>query len=720
MAALLFAALALIGFRLWMRLRETAAALEKLAGRVAALEHPSTPEAPRPAPTPMPAPVPPPVSSAPIERAAPPLARDSSSTVSVGPMPAPADHEALESRIGSRWLLYVGVVAIVVGVSYFEKLAIDNHWVNETWRVIQGSVAGLVCIAAGLRIVKKGYRLYGQILAGTGVAILYVSTYAAFNLYQLISHPVAFVLMSAITTLTAWLAASQHSQGLAIVAVTGGFATPFLLPTGTDSEIALFGYDTILITGTNWLARRRDWPVLNGISYAFTALTVLSWAAVFYRPSTYLTTELFLIVFCSVFLYGLHGTYRSARASAPLVRAILWTAPFGFYVLSIVNLFDHSMALLIYLVILALVGVLTGTRTNAWIRLLFWFAVAAPLTFWTAAHAGESGWFAGGQAAWLGVYVLYLAALVAAMGGELATFGEADIALLHLNALVTYFGLYLLRGPGHTDRGALMAAAFAVLNAGLAYLVRNRSRNRALHFIAVAGTFAMIVIALAFQGPWVTIGWATEGVLVTWLGLRERRLWLRAAGLAVFAAAVWRLLGAQMAPPAVGALVLLNSRGLSGLFVIALTYLLAYLHQRYGRESAHGSTSVAILAIAASMLTLSLLTSEINAYWHVYDTRHTSASASNTMRFAREMMTSVTWAVYATILVIVGLLRKYAPIRYFAMAVFAVTIVKVFVVDLAELDRIYRVLSIIGLGLTLLLTSYLYQRLNAEENTGIE
>ena len=153
--------------------------------------------------------------------------------------------------------------------------------------------------------------------------------------------------MSAITILTAWLAASQDSQGLAIVAVTGGFATPFLLPTGTDSEIALFGYDTILITGTNWLARRRDWPVLNGISYVFTALTVLSWAAVFYRPSTYLTTELFLIVFCGLFLYGLHGTYWSARASAPFVRVILWTAPFGFYVLSLANLFDHSVSLLI-------------------------------------------------------------------------------------------------------------------------------------------------------------------------------------------------------------------------------------------------------------------------------------------------------------------------------------------------------------------------------------
>jgi uncharacterized membrane protein len=81
-------------------------------------------------------------------------------------------------------------------------------------------------------------------------------------------------------------------------------------------------------------------------------------------------------------------------------------------------------------------------------------------------------------------------------------------------------------------------------------------------------------------------------------------------------------------------------------------------------------------------------------------------------------MLSITWAVYATILVIVGLFRKYAPIRYFAMTVFAVTIVKVFAIDLAELDRIYRVLSIIGLGVTLLLTSYLYQRLSAEARQG--
>ena len=73
-------------------------------------------------------------------------------------------------------------------------------------------------------------------------------------------------------------------------------------------------------------------------------------------------------------------------------------------------------------------------------------------------------------------------------------------------------------------------------------------------------------------------------------------------------------------------------------------------------------------------------------------------------------MLSITWSAYATLSVVVGLRRQYAPIRYFAIAVFGITILKVFMVDLAALERIYRVLSIIGLGVLLLMSSYLYQR----------
>jgi uncharacterized membrane protein len=101
----------------------------------------------------------------------------------------------------------------------------------------------------------------------------------------------------------------------------------------------------------------------------------------------------------------------------------------------------------------------------------------------------------------------------------------------------------------------------------------------------------------------------------------------------------------------------------------------------------------------AQVATLALLTSEIHGYW-----------ALREGHFARELMVSVTWGVYATVLIVIGLQKAYAPIRYFAMVVFAATIFKVFALDLADLQRIYRVASTIGLGILLLLTSYLYTR----------
>jgi uncharacterized membrane protein len=71
----------------------------------------------------------------------------------------------------------------------------------------------------------------------------------------------------------------------------------------------------------------------------------------------------------------------------------------------------------------------------------------------------------------------------------------------------------------------------------------------------------------------------------------------------------------------------------------------------------------------------------------------------------------VTWAAYAAALIVAGFYQRYAPIRYFGIGLFALTTLKVFFADLAQLDRIYRVLSVMGLGVLLLLTSFLYQRM---------
>ena len=56
------------------------------------------------------------------------------------------------------------------------------------------------------------------------------------------------------------------------------------------------------------------------------------------------------------------------------------------------------------------------------------------------------------------------------------------------------------------------------------------------------------------------------------------------------------------------------------------------------------------------------------------------------------------------------------PVRYLAIALLAGTIGKVFLVDLAQLDRVYRVLSVIGLGVLLIVASYCHQRFMADDD----
>src|SRR5262249_26479885 len=155
-------------------------------------------------------------------------------------------------------------------------------------RVAFGLAGGLALVWVGQRFVARGLERYGQTLTGGGIGILYLAVYAVLHWYALIERPTAFTAMVAITVLGSWLADRQLSQVLALFAVAIGFSTPFLIGGDGNSEIVLFTYDLILVGGTLYLAARRDWPVLNIVSFMLTALTISSWTERFYHRSEYL------------------------------------------------------------------------------------------------------------------------------------------------------------------------------------------------------------------------------------------------------------------------------------------------------------------------------------------------------------------------------------------------------------------------------------------------
>jgi len=54
--------------------------------------------------------------------------------------------------------------------------------------------------------------------------------------------------------------------------------------------------------------------------------------------------------------------------------------------------------------------------------------------------------------------------------------------------------------------------------------------------------------------------------------------------------------------------------------------------------------------------------------------------------------------------------RRSTALRYAALGLFALVIVKVFIVDLASVKTLYRMLSFLVLGVVLLLVGLLYQK----------
>jgi uncharacterized membrane protein len=644
------------------------------------------------------------------------------------PPAAAATRLSLERRIGARWMLYVGIAALLFGTSYFIKFAIDNEWVGPGTRVMLGVMAGLGLVEGGRRLAARGVVFYGHVLSGGGLAIVYLSLYAAYTLYALVSASTAFALMLGNTGLAAALAARQRSQALALAAVIGGFATPVLASTGRDAQVTLFAYVALVIAATVLLARRGQWPWLNLASFVLTWLTVAAWAAAYYAPEKWLPTQVFLTLFAAMFLYILRETLRGLApgpaGEGPALKnltpghalaLVLAIGPALFHVASVANLARQPAALLVYLIAITALGIMAADAFRwRWTRLLVWAAVAAPFLAWIDAYP-ERSWFVPGLVGAVAVYGLHTLSQLRLLGRAGAP-GVADILLLHGNGLWLYFAVAALVGPHALAWLDRVAWALAAWNLAVMAVARRAHLELALHYLALGATFVAIAVAVSFDGPWVTVGWAVEGTALVAIGLRARREWVRLAGGVLLAMAAVRL-GADLLEPArAGALVLLNARAIGAVVVIVLLYVTAAAHRRLTARAGTHAAAIAALLLAANLLTLGLVSAEVTAayrqqQWHAAS--ETGAVPAG-LELARETTLSAAWGAYGLVLVAVGIRRRYAPLRYLAIGILAVVIGKVFLVDLERLDRIYRVLSFIALGLVLLAASYLYQRFGTD------
>ncbi len=181
-----------------------------------------------------------------------------------------------EWLVGGNWLARIGILAVVIGIGFFLKLAFDNDWIGETGRVALGLAVGLGLLGAG-EYWRRKYPIWSQPVTGGGIAVLYLSIFAAFSLYELIPAWTALGFSLLVTLTAAGLAIRYEARAIAVLGILGGFATPLFLADKLPQQEALLGYVLALDVGVLALATFRNWRWFTLLALVGSLVLFLFW-----------------------------------------------------------------------------------------------------------------------------------------------------------------------------------------------------------------------------------------------------------------------------------------------------------------------------------------------------------------------------------------------------------------------------------------------------------
>src|SRR5436309_15297277 len=236
------------------------------------------------------------------------------------------------------------------------------------------------------------------------------------------------------------------------------------------------------------------------------------------------------------------------------------------------------------------------------------------------------------------------------------------------------------------------------------------ARNAQLALFGGAALFFItLIFPIEFDRQWITVGWALEGAALCWLFHRVPHSGLRVAGVGLLVVVFVRLAlnpAVLSYHPRAAAPIFnwyLYTYGIATVCLFAAARLLAP-----PRHLVFGRNSLPLLYTLGTVLAFLLVNIEIADYFS------TPGAAALTFQFsgnfARDMSYSIAWGMFALLLLIVGIRKKTAPVRYASLGLLGVTVLKLFFHDLSQLDQLYRIGAFIVVAIFAIVASFPYQR----------
>jgi uncharacterized membrane protein len=302
-------------------------------------------------------------------------------------------------------------VALLIATTLFLKWAIDNHWIGPIGRILAGLIAATAVVLWSERFRRHGFTIFSYSLKAIGSGALYLSLWAAFQLYHLLPAPVALAAMVMVTAWNAFMAWSQNSELLAVYALAGAVATPLLLSSGGNHEIFLFTYILAIDVATVALVRLKPWPRLLFGAFPATVAFFIAWYVEWYSVSSTDEPVTITTVFITLFFitFVIPSIYRKQDANHPgtsITEILLPIANAAFASLALYSVLQDAhhhdllpwMAVLFAAIYLGLMR-LPQPRTTSAIHLslaVVFLTIAIPLK--ASGHWITIGWLAEGAA----------------------------------------------------------------------------------------------------------------------------------------------------------------------------------------------------------------------------------------------------------------------------------------------------------------------------------
>ncbi len=205
--------------------------------------------------------------------------------------------------------------------------------------------------------------------------------------------------------------------------------------------------------------------------------------------------------------------------------------------------------------------------------------------------------------------------------------------------------------------------------------------------------------------------WAGYGTAVFAIGNRQNRAVPLIAGIVIVVAGwVTGLCRGIAFDPVIAFTPILNVRLWAIVFTVGALILFRVLASRAQTSHIWLAPAPPVLRIMTALLLLTLVTGEIRDYFEKAIALQDPSVAEHELENIKQLMLSGAWLAFSISLMAYGIIGRERTLRVLAIVLFGIAILKIFVYDLSFLETLYRIFSFIGLGLILLVVSYLYQR----------